>query len=164
MSERDQKIIGNLKLVNHILWKQFPNLAYNEDAFQIGCIGLIKAVDTYDEDSGIAFSTYASKCIANEIMMELRKQQKRVSEISMETIILEDADSEVTFGGNEIDILDLEQFVKKLSPNEQTYFVLRSKGYSKVQVSKLMGVSRSYVTRLSQMMLAKYKRIYKVKE
>ena len=167
-SERDEKIIGNLKLVNHILWKQFPNLAYNEDAFQTGCIGLIKAVDTYDEDSGIAFSTYASKYIANEIMMELRKQKKRVSEISMETVILADADSEIilsdTFGGNEIDILDLEQFMKKLSPNEQTYFVLRSKGYSKVQISKLMGVSRSYITRLSQMMLTKYKRIYKIKE
>ena len=122
MLEHDQKIIGNLKLVNHILWKQFPNLAYNEDAFQTGCIGLIKAVDTYNEDSGIAFSTYASKCIANEIMMELRKRQKRVSEVSMETIILEDADSEITlgdtFGGNEIDILDLEQFMKGLSPNE----------------------------------------------
>lgn len=168
MSERDQKIIENLKLVNHVLWKQFPNLARNEDMFQIGCVGLIKAVDTFNEDTHILFSTYASKCITNEILMELRKQQKRVSEISMETIILADADSEITLsdilGGNEIDILDLEKFMKKLSPNEQTYFALRSKGYSKVQVSKLMGVSRSYVTRLSQRMLAKYKRIYKVKE
>lgn len=168
MSERDQKIIENLKLVNHVLWKQFPNLARNEDMFQIGCVGLIKAVDTFNENTHILFSTYASKCITNEILMELRKQQKRVSEISMETIILADADSEITLsdilGGNEIDILDLEKFMKKLSPNEQTYFALRSKGYSKVQVSKLMGVSRSYVTRLSQRMLAKYKRIYKVKE
>lgn len=168
MSKRDQKIIENLKLVNHVLWKQFPNLARNEDMFQIGCVGLIKAVDTFNEDTHILFSTYASKCITNEILMELRKQQKRVSEISMETIILADADSEITLsdilGGNEIDILDLEKFMKKLSPNEQTYFALRSKGYSKVQVSKLMGVSRSYVTRLSQRMLAKYKRIYKVKE
>lgn len=168
MLERDQKIIENLKLVNHVLWKQFPNLAQSEDMFQIGCVGLIKAVDTFNEDMHILFSTYASKCIANEIRMELRKQRKRVSEISMETIILADADSKMTLGdilgGNEIDILDLEQFMRKLSPNEQTYFALRSKGYSKVQVSKLMGVSRSYVTRLSQMMLAKYKRIYKIKE
>lgn len=168
MSERDEKIISNLKLVNHILWKQFPNLAYNEDAFQIGCIGLIKAVDTYDENSGAAFSTYASKCISNEISMELRRQRRRISEVSMETIIMSDEDHKVTleniFGGNEIDILDLDKFMKKLSPNEQTYFALRSKGYSKAQISKLMGVSRSYVTRLSQMMLAKYKRIYKVKE
>lgn len=168
MSERDQKIIENLKLVNHVLWKQFPNLARNEDMFQIGCVGLIKAVDTFNKDAGILFSAYASRCIMNEILMELRKQQKQVSEISMETIILADADSKMTLGdilgGNEIDILDLEQFMKKLSPNEQTYFALRSKGYSKVQVSKLMGVSRSYVTRLSQMMLAKYKRIYKIKE
>lgn len=168
MSERDEKIISNLKLVNHILWKQFPNLAYNEDAFQIGCVGLIKAVDTYDENSGAAFSTYASKCISNEISMELRRQRRRISEVSMETIIMSDGDHKVTleniFGGNEIDILDLDKFMKKLSPNEQRYFALRSKGYSKVQISKLMGVSRSYVTRLSQMMLAKYKRIYKVKE
>lgn len=88
MSERDQKIIENLKLVNHILQKQFPNLARNEDMFQIGCVGLIKAVDTFNEDAGISFSTYASKCIMNEILMELRKQQKQVSEISMETVIL----------------------------------------------------------------------------
>ena len=168
MLERDRKVIENLKLVNHVLWKQFPNLARNEDMFQIGCVGLIKAVDTFNEDANISFSTYASKCITNEILMELRKQRKQVSEISMETIILADADNEVTLsdilGGNEIDILDLDKFMKKLSPNEQTYFALRSKGYSKVQVAKLMGVSRSYVTRLSQMMLAKYKHIYKVKE
>lgn len=168
MLERDRKIIENLKLVNHVLWKQFPNLARSEDMFQIGCVGLIKAVDTFNEDANSAFSTYASKCIVNEILMELRKQRKQVSEISMETIILADADNEVTLsdilGGNEIDILDLDKFMKKLSPNEQTYFALRSKGYSKVQVAKLMGVSRSYVTRLSQMMLAKYKHIYKVKE
>nr|DAM61560.1 MAG TPA: DNA directed RNA polymerase subunit [Caudoviricetes sp.] len=168
MSERDEKIISNLKLVNHILWKQFPNLAQSEDMFQIGCIGLIKAVDTFNEDANISFSTYASKCIMNEILIELRKQRKQVSEVSMETVILADTESEVTLndilGGNEIDILDLDKFMKKLSPNEQTYFALRSKGYSKIQISKLMGVSRSYVTRLSQMMLAKYKRIYKVKE
>lgn len=168
MSERDERIISNLKLVNHILWKQFPNLAYNEDAFQIGCIGLIKAVDTYDENSGVAFSTYASKCIQNEIVMELRRQSRRVSEISMETLIMADVDNEIhlkdVLGGNEIDILDLDKFMKKLNPNEQTYFALRSKGYSKIQIAKLMGVSRSYITSLSQKMLTKYKRIYKVKE
>lgn len=168
MLERDERIISNLKLVNHILWKKFPNLARSEDAFQIGCVGLIKAVDTYDEDSGIAFSTYAFKCIQNEITMELRRQSRRVSEISMETLIMADSDNEITIedvlGGNEIDILDLDKFMKKLGPNEQTYFALRSKGYSKVQVAKLMGVSRSYITSLSQKMLEKYKRIYKVKE
>lgn len=168
MSERDEKIISNLKLVNYILWNKFPNLARSEDAFQIGCIGLIKAVDTYDENSGVVFSTYAAKCIQNEIVMELRKQSRRVSEISMETLIMADGDNEIhledVLGGNEIDILDLDKFVKKLSPNEQTYFALRSKGYSKVQIAKLMGVSRSYITSLSQKMLTKYKHIYKVKE
>ena len=168
MSERDEKIISNLKLVNYILWNKFPNLARSEDAFQIGCIGLIKAVDTYDEDSGVVFSTYAAKCIQNEIVMELRKQSRRVSEISMETLIMADGDTEIhledVLGGNEIDILDLDKFMKKLSPNEQTYFALRSKGYSKVQIAKLMGVSRSYITSLSQKMLTKYKWIYKVKE
>lgn len=168
MSERDERIISNLKLVNHILWTKFPNLARSEDAFQIGCVGLIKAVDTYDAESGIAFSTYAFKCIQNEITMELRRQSRRVSEISMETLIMADGGNEITIedvlGGNEIDILDLDKFMKKLGPNEQTYFALRSKGYSKVQVAKLMGVSRSYITSLSQKMLEKYKRIYKVKE
>lgn len=168
MSERDEKIIGNLKLVNHILWVKFPNLARSEDAFQIGCMGLIKAVDTYDEESGIAFSTYASKCIQNEILLELRRQSRRVSEVSIETLIIADGDNEIhledILGGNEIDILDLDKFIKKLGPNEQRYFVLRLRGYSKVQIAKLMGVSRSYVTSLSQKMLAKYKRIYKMKE
>lgn len=168
MSERDERIISNLKLVNHILWTKFPNLARSEDAFQIGCVGLIKAVDTYDEESGIAFSTYAFKCIQNEITMELRKRSRRVSEVSMETIIMADGDNEIhledALGGNEIDILDVDKFIKKLGPNEQRYFALRARGYSKVQVAKLMGVSRSYITSLSQKMLTKYKQIYKVKE
>lgn len=63
MTDRDRRIVENMPLVRVIIKKYFPNYTRDDDIFQIGCIGLIKSVDTYDFNRGSAFSTYAGRCI-----------------------------------------------------------------------------------------------------
>lgn len=167
MSERDQKIVENLALVHHILWKKFPYFAQNEDMFQIGAIGLIKAVDAFDEANGTPFGAYAARCIENEILLQLRRDQRQLATVSFETIIGGEDDDlrlEQLLGGNEIDYFDLEPFLRKLSPNEKLYVTLRGDGLTKIQIARTMGVSRQYITSLCQRLREKYRRIYKVKE
>ena len=65
MTDREQKIIGNMNLVHYIVHKHFPQYTANQDVIQNGYIGLIKAVDSFDESMGNTFSTYATRCIFN---------------------------------------------------------------------------------------------------
>lgn len=71
MTDREQKIINNMNLVHYIVHKHFPQYTANQDVIQNGYIGLIKAVDSFDESMGNTFSTYATRCIFNEILMDL---------------------------------------------------------------------------------------------
>lgn len=73
MTDREQKIIGNMNLVHYIVHKHFPQYTANQDIIQNGYVGLIKAVDSFDESTGNTFSTYAARCIFNEILMDLRR-------------------------------------------------------------------------------------------
>lgn len=77
MTYRDSMIIDNMRFVSYIIGKYFSNTTNvdKEDLFQSGCIGLIKAVDTYDEKHGIKFSTYASRVIYNEICAQFRRSR-----------------------------------------------------------------------------------------
>lgn len=71
MKDREQKILDNMKLVHYIIHKHFPQYMTNQDVIQNGYVGLIKAVDSFDESTGNTFSTYAARCIFNEVAMEL---------------------------------------------------------------------------------------------
>lgn len=71
---RQLLIEGNLKLVLHLINTRFQHLPFDkEELFQIGCIGLIKGIDTYDSNKNIELATYVSRCIINEILMVARK-------------------------------------------------------------------------------------------
>lgn len=87
MTDREQKIIGNMNLVHYIVHKHFPQYTANQDVIQNGYIGLIKAVDSFDESMGNTFSTYATRCIFNEILMDLRRQNKCAKDISLHTVL-----------------------------------------------------------------------------
>lgn len=73
--EKEELILGHQKLVYSIL-KKFNNL-HNEDLFQTGMIGLIKAADNYDDSKGTTFMSYAYMCISNEILVHFRKQNRK---------------------------------------------------------------------------------------
>ena len=78
-AERDKFIEDNMKLVTYTIDKKFPSYKYEmidssfEETFQTGCIGLIKAVDKFDENKGYSFSTYAISCIVGEILLSIRE-------------------------------------------------------------------------------------------
>lgn len=98
---RDELLIHNIKLVLHQIKKHFQNIDYyKEDLVSIGNIGLIKAIETFDLSKGFEFTTYAAKCINNEILMFLRKIKKDYSMESLEKTISGDNE------GNELKLKD----------------------------------------------------------
>ena len=101
MKEVDKLIKDNMGLVRHIA-KQIdvPYMQY-EDLVSEGTIGLIKAARTYDENREIKFSTYSAKCIRNEMLMYLRKENNYINAKSIDDIIYEDTD------GSKLELLEL---------------------------------------------------------
>lgn len=184
-TEEDQRarkalIEHNLRLVVYIA-KKFDNTGVGvEDLISIGTIGLIKAINTFDPDKKIKLATYASRCIENEILMYLRRNNKTRMEVSI------DEPLNVDWDGNELllsDILgtdedtiyrDLEQEVEKkllikalgrLSSREQTIIKMRfgigsPGGEEKTQkeVADMLGISQSYISRLEKKIMKRLKR------
>ena len=165
----------NLRLVVYIA-KKFENTGIGvEDLISIGTIGLIKAIQTFKLDKKIKLATYASRCIENEILMYLRRNNKTKAEVSI------DEPLNVDWDGNELllsDILgtdediiykDLEdeaerkilsKAIEKLSDRERMIVDLRyglsaSDGMEKTQkeVADLLGISQSYISRLEKKIL-----------
>ncbi|NLN85998.1 MAG: RNA polymerase sporulation sigma factor SigE [Syntrophomonadaceae bacterium] len=168
----------NLRLVVYIA-KKFENTGINiEDLVSIGTIGLIKAVNTFEPKKNIKLATYASRCIENEILMYLRRNQKNRAEVSL------DEPLNIDWDGNELllsDILGTEgdmiykkiegeveksllwQAMHKLTPREHTIIKLRfglAGGSEKTQkeVADLLGISQSYISRLEKRILKRLNR------
>ena len=98
---RNKLIEYNLRLVAHIIKKYQVNNKDTEDYLSIGTIGLIKAIDSYDEIKGNRLATYASRCIENEILMYLRQERKEQRETSLFDPIGKDKE------GNEVSLIDI---------------------------------------------------------
>lgn len=168
---RSALIEHNLRLVAHIAKKYANAKRDTDDLISIGSIGLIKAVSTYKSGRGNTMATYASKCIENEILMSLRAEKKTAWEISWDEPIGTDKD------GNEISLSDIlgsdtdqthdaaersinsvylsDMIDKKLNPRERLVVRLRygiPSGCPMPQreVAALLGISRSYVSRLEK--------------
>ena len=178
MEARGLLIERNLRLVVYIA-KKFENAGVNvEDLISIGTIGLIKAINTFKLEKNIKLATYASRCIENEILMFLRRDVKRKSEVSF------DEPLNVDWDGNELllsDILGTEEDVigshleeeinrkllynalAKLGPREKKIvdmrFGLRS-GLEMTQkeVADIMGISQSYISRLEKKIIQRLQR------
>lgn len=165
----------NLRLVAHVV-KKYQNIDEDmDDMISIGCIGLIKAIDTFDVNKG-RLATYACRCIDNEILMMLRNKKKTSREVSLYEPIGQDKE------GNEIHLMDileqdqrdivedleLQSIKKKLSlgmqecltEREREIVVLRYglSGDSEMtqnEIGQLLGISRSYVSRIEKKALQK---------
>lgn len=168
----------NLRLVVYIA-RKFENTGINiEDLVSIGTIGLIKAVNTFDPAKKIKLATYGSKCIENEILMFLRRNNKLKAEVSLDEPLNIDWDgNELLLSdvlGTEPDIVhrDLEQEVNrnllkkaltKLSKREQRIMILRfglQDGNIKTQkdVAEILGISQSYISRLEKKIIKRLKK------
>ncbi|MBS4535403.1 RNA polymerase sporulation sigma factor SigE [Clostridium sp. D2Q-14] len=169
----------NLRLVVYIA-RKFENTKIGiEDLISIGTIGLIKAVNTFKPEKKIKLATYASKCIENEILMYLRRNNKTKSEISFDEplnidwdgneLLLSDilgTDSDIIFKllEEEIDRELLFEAMGKLTKREQKImelrFGLKKVGQEKTQkeVADILGISQSYISRLEKRIVRRLKK------
>ena len=122
---KDILIERNLRLVAHIAKKYYSDNRDNEDLISIGIIGLIKAVNTYNQDKGNRLVTYASKCIENELLMMLRSEKKRNKEVSLSEPIGMDKE------GNTISLIDVVENddIDTLQKMENAEDIVRVRGY-----------------------------------
>jgi len=168
----------NLRLVVYIARKFEHSGVGVEDLVSIGTIGLIKAVNTFDPGKRIKLATYASRCIENEILMYLRRNQKTRSEVSFEEPLNVDWDgnelllSDVLGTENDVICKNLEEEVdkkllylamQKLSGRERKIVELRfglNNGAEKTQkeVADLLGISQSYISRLEKRIIKRLKK------
>ena len=175
---RDRLIEHNIRLVVYIA-KKFESSGLDlEDLISIGAIGLIKAVKTYSLDKNIKLATYASRCIENEILMQLRKNTRIKNEVSLDEPLSSDGD------GNELllaDIIPVDEdtvskgvemgsdrqilfsVLKKLDVREQQIMIYRfglngQEEKTQKEVADMMGISQSYISRIEKKILSKLKR------
>ena len=177
---RSLLIEHNLRLVVYIA-KKFDNTGVGvEDLISIGTIGLIKAINTFNSSKNIKLATYASRCIENEILMYLRRNNKTRMEVSI------DEPLNVDWDGNELllsDILGtdedviyrdietemerklLDKAIQKLSERERTIVELRfglknplGQEMTQKEVADLLGISQSYISRLEKKIIRRLKK------
>ena len=152
-----------------------------DDLVSIGTIGLIKAVSTFNCDKGIRFATYAAKCIENEVLMNFRSQKKTAGTLYINDTIESDGDgSSLTYldvvadSTDIVDTIDLglrsaaliEGVNTALTPRERIIVKLRyglnnQRPKTQKEVAKLLGISRSYVSRIEKKALGKLERALK---
>lgn len=182
LEARNKLIEHNLRLVV-FLAKKYDNTMYDlEDLVSIGTIGLIKGIKTYKLDKNIKLATYASRCIDNEILMFLRKNKKRMSEVSFEDSVNLDSEGnelhiEDIFGTEEDlveksieckdDKLLLASEVKKLDDRDKEIIELRyglsgKKELTQKELAEKLNISQSYISRIEKKVIKKLKAIMKI--
>lgn len=171
----------NLRLVAHIV-KKYGGTEEADDLISAGSLGLIKAINTYKEGHNTQFSTYASRCIENEILMLLRVNKKHKNCVSVEDTLVHDIDD------NEISVLDIVEapnsdvemlvgnmligeklqklLTENLSQREYVIMCLRygldgKEALTQREVAEKLNISRSYVSRLEKKSLELLQKIIK---
>ncbi len=171
---RQKLIEHNLRLVAHIIKKYYANAQNQEDLVSIGTIGLIKAVDTFDETKGSRLGTYAARCIENEILMHFRAVKKTAQDVSLSEPIDTDGEGRpltlIDVLAQEDTIVDdldrkvntekLGRYIREsLDAREREIIVLRyglgGQPLTQWQVAERLDISRSYVSRLETKALKK---------
>ena len=164
---RDRIIRHNLRLVAHIAKKYYASFGDQDDLISIGTIGLIKAVNSFDAEKQARFSTYASRCIENELRMQFRKVRRTPAALSLQEP-LDGQEGNLTVMDVITDsfLLDedyesreeqsrLRQLVDGLQGRERQVLLLRyglagQPALTQAQVGELLGISRSYVSRIEK--------------
>ena len=177
---RSKLIERNLRLVVYIA-KKFDNTSVGvEDLISIGTIGLIKAINTFNPAKKIKLATYASRCIENEILMYLRRNNKTKMEVSIDEplnvdwdgneLLLSDilgTEDDVCYKDleNEVEMKALKRAIGNLSERERIIVDLRyglsdKDGEEKTlkEVADMLGISQSYISRLEKKIIKRLKR------
>ena len=170
----------NLRLVVYIA-KKFDNTGIGvEDVISIGTIGLIKAINTFNRDKNIKLATYASRCIENEILMYLRRNNKTKLEVSIDEplnvdwdgneLLLSDilgTDEDIIYRDleNEVERNLLKSAISRLGERERTIIMLRfglgsadDREMTQKEVADYLGISQSYISRLEKKIMKRLKK------
>lgn len=172
---RNKLIEHNLRLVAHIVKKFDAKGSMTDDLISIGTIGLIKGIDTYEPSKKTKLTTYAARCIQNEILMYYRSNKKTTKDVSLNDYIGYDKE------GNEVSLLEvlkddqtdilenihnqellskLNKYIEILTPREKLilekrYGLNNSKEETQSEIAKSLHISRSYVSRIEKRALTK---------
>ena len=179
-SARRMLIEHNLRLVVYIA-KKFDNTGVGvEDLISIGTIGLIKGINTFKTDKNIKLATYASRCIENEILMYLRRNNKTKLEVSIDEplnvdwdgneLLLSDilgTDEDVISRGleNEVEKSLLKKAIEKINKREKSIVEMRfglnnkeGEEMTQKEVADFLGISQSYISRLEKKIMNRLKK------
>ena len=178
LEARNILIERNLRLVAHIMKKYYTQTSDQEDLISIGTIGLIKGISTFDGSKGARLATYAARCIENEILMHFRSQRKSSRDVSLSDYIDTSTDgaalSLMDVVSDEEDLTDVinnrDQLAQLrtlvdtcLTEQERQVIVLRyglqeQPPQRQREVAKIIGISRSYVSRIEKRALEKLRK------
>ena len=175
LKAKNMLIEHNLRLVAHIA-KKYSDDKNSEDLISIGTVGLIKGINTYNPKKSKKLSTYIARCVENEILMHLRTNRKFMNEISLdETIGTDKEGNNMTFSdiltqddtdfseiiSQKLESKKLHKAVDKvLTPDEANiirwrYGLNNTKRKTQREIANIMGISRSYISRIEKKCLAK---------
>ena len=175
---RDLLIRHNLRLVAHVTKKYYAACGGQDDLISIGTIGLIKSVDTFDPARASKFSSYASRCIENELRMELRRTRREGAQTSLQEP-LEGSDGQLTLADTlpdptvmeddceqRADAARLRRMVEALPPRECRLLTLRyglggRPPQTQQEVAQQLGISRSYVSRIEKRALDRLQKAWR---
>lgn len=178
---RNRLVEHNLRLVAHIA-KKYSNESNAEDLISIGTIGLIKGINTFNPEKNSRLVTYIARCVENEILMSLRAEKKTNGDISMEETIGTDKEgnsmtlSDILPSGDEdigdlisakFDAQALHQVMKKVLKKSEydilcwRYGLHNHKRKTQKEVADLLGISRSYVSRIEKKAIGKLYEVMK---
>ena len=177
---KNELVEHNLRLVAHIIKKYYYSYEEQEDLISIGTIGLIKAAETFNASKNTKFSTYASKCVKNEILMFFRQKKKSMQDISISDPIDTDKDGNsitlmdiVQDDENILDTIDLsiqshklyQYLEEELTDREREILTYRYGLYHvrpmpQREVAQKLGISRSYVSRIEKKAVEKLRECF----
>lgn len=177
---REKLIEHNMRLISHIIRKYYSSYQDPDELLSIGSLGLIKAVDTFRSEVGTRFATYGAKCVQNEILMFFRSQKKCGLEVSLNDTIDIDRDGNpltyldvISAPDTITEDIDLKMHTEKirklvdtaLNEREKKIIILRygligNEPKTQREVAKILGISRSYVSRIEKKALICLKRAF----
>ncbi len=175
---KDRLVLHNLRLVAHVIKKYDTHAESKEDLLSIGTIGLLKAVDTFSTERRVRFSTYAARCVENEILMKFRSNKKTERDVSLQELTESDPESSRTlFADPVLDPSDPQEEVEdrlmkeallremtRLPKREGQVLRMRyglspyEREYAQWEVAKKLGISRSYVSRIEKSAISRLKK------
>lgn len=174
---RDRLIRHNLRLVAHVTKKYYAATSAQDDLISIGTIGLIKAVDTFDPARASKFSSYASRCIENELRMELRRTRREGTQVSLQEPL--EGSGQLTLADTlpdpavmeddcerRADAARLRKLLQTLPQREQDLLTMRygldgKPPQIQQEVAAHLGISRSYVSRMEKRALQRLQEHWK---